>query len=229
MGKAGGCAHSHIEAASRMISLALRSGLESEAIIKQLKGIRCPEPRWKEGRMILSCADAIAHVLEKHGNFEQQINISSNVVGMCPDCGGVLEHEGGCAVCKPKVISRPLAFFIRHCFKKNLKNPRQRGYISAVSSKKEGIRATCPFCKGKLWIDPVTGDILHKEEFKKDTGNDFNEFLATASREEQILEEKFKKAQEKEKSKLERLQKKFDWAKEHPDELPDDDQIKPII
>jgi hypothetical protein len=80
-----------------------------------------------------------------------------------------------------------------------------------------------------LWIDPATGDILHKEEFRQDTGKDFNAFLDTASQEEKILEEKFRKAQEKEKTRLERLQKKFDWAKEHPDELPDDDQIKPII
>ena len=98
-----------------------------------------------------------------------------------------------------------------------------------MSKKDKGIRATCPFCKGKLWVDPKSGDILHKEEFKKDTGKDFDKFLETSSQEEKILEDKFKKAQEKEKSKMDRLQKKFDWAKEHPDELPDDDQIKPII
>lgn len=98
-----------------------------------------------------------------------------------------------------------------------------------MGTKKEGIEVTCPFCKGTLWIDPATGEVLHKEGFKRDTGKDFSEFLAVSSREEQILEEKFKKAQEKEKSKLERLQKKFDWAKEHPGELPDDDRIKPVI
>ena len=94
---------------------------------------------------------------------------------------------------------------------------------------KKGIQATCPFCKGKLWIDPATGEVLHQEAFQKDTGKDFDKFLNQSSQEDKILEEKFKKAQEKEKQKLDRLQKKFDWAKENPDKLPDDDQIKPII
>jgi ribonucleoside-diphosphate reductase alpha chain len=100
MGKAGACAHSHIEATSRMISLTLRSGLDMESVIKQLKGIRCPEPRWKDGRMILSCADAIAQVLEKHGDFKEQVVISADIVGMCPDCGAALKRESGCSVCK---------------------------------------------------------------------------------------------------------------------------------
>jgi ribonucleoside-diphosphate reductase alpha chain len=100
MGKAGACAHSHIEATSRMISLALRSGLDMESVIKQLKGIRCPEPRWKDGKMILSCADAIAQILEKHGDFKEQIVMSADIVGMCPDCGAALKRESGCSVCK---------------------------------------------------------------------------------------------------------------------------------
>ncbi|MBC2696248.1 MAG: vitamin B12-dependent ribonucleotide reductase, partial [Desulfobacteraceae bacterium] len=47
MGKTGGCASSQIEAAGRMISLALRSGVKIDAIIKQLTGIRCPSPSWQ--------------------------------------------------------------------------------------------------------------------------------------------------------------------------------------
>ena len=42
MGKTGGCASSQIEAAGRLASLALRSGINVDAIIKQLTGIRCP-------------------------------------------------------------------------------------------------------------------------------------------------------------------------------------------
>jgi ribonucleoside-diphosphate reductase alpha chain len=64
MGKAGGCAASQAEGISRLISLALRAGIKSEEIVKQLKGIRCPMMAWWKGDKILSCADAIAKAIE---------------------------------------------------------------------------------------------------------------------------------------------------------------------
>ncbi len=119
MGKAGGCASSQLEATSRMISLALRSGIDMESIIKQLKGIRCPAPAWTNGGMILSCPDAIARVLEKHlssgcqqaqlfeaipeQNKSQKLSKGvtiSDVVGVCPDCGASLMFADGCMVCR---------------------------------------------------------------------------------------------------------------------------------
>lgn len=67
MGKTGGCSSSQTEAISRLISLALRSGIDGETIIKQLKGVRCPAPaRERGGGVILSCADAIAKAIERH-------------------------------------------------------------------------------------------------------------------------------------------------------------------
>jgi ribonucleoside-diphosphate reductase alpha chain len=67
MGKAGGCSSSQTEAISRLISLSLRSGIDGETIIKQLKGVRCPAPaRERGGGVILSCADAIAKAIERH-------------------------------------------------------------------------------------------------------------------------------------------------------------------
>ena len=70
MGKTGGCASSQIEAAGRLASLALRSGVNVDAIIRQLTGIRCPSPAWQNGKMVLSCPDAMARVLKNLTNSD---------------------------------------------------------------------------------------------------------------------------------------------------------------
>ena len=109
MGKSGGCAASNAEAVSRLVSLALRSGIDPSSIVEQLRGIRCPIPTWHEGEMVLSCADAIARILEKAikevagAEMQQQISYTGLDMGycpQCPDCGGIMENEGGCSVCK---------------------------------------------------------------------------------------------------------------------------------
>ena len=104
MGKAGGCAYSQIEATSRLISLALRSGVKIESIIRQLLGIRCPSPQWQNGEQILSCSDAIAKVLNH--NAHADITAVYSLMGACPDCGSAVEHEGGCIVCRACGFSR---------------------------------------------------------------------------------------------------------------------------
>jgi len=104
MGKGGGCANSQIEATGRLISLALRSGVKVESILKQLMGIRCPSPVWQNGQMTLSCSDAIAKVLNEYSQsgFTQMIG----EMGACPDCGASVEHESGCIVCRSCGFSR---------------------------------------------------------------------------------------------------------------------------
>jgi len=98
MGKTGGCASSQIESTGRLISLALRSGVQIEAIIKQINGIRCPHSMWQNGRQVLSCPDAISQVLSQVA--DTTVATPTAAMGACPDCGGAVEHEGGCLVCR---------------------------------------------------------------------------------------------------------------------------------
>jgi ribonucleoside-diphosphate reductase alpha chain len=98
MGKAGGCAACQLEAESRLISLALRAGISPEAIVKQLAGIRCPQPTWQDGGQILSCPDAVAQVLRAAGNMD--ITSKQETIMTCPECGAALEPEEGCLLCR---------------------------------------------------------------------------------------------------------------------------------
>jgi len=107
MGKAGGCAASQAEALARLISLSFRSGVDPAAVVKQLRGISCHLPAWeKGGTKILSCADAIAKAVERAIRPEgEQLTIDFGVpanggAGACPECGGAMEPEGGCLVCR---------------------------------------------------------------------------------------------------------------------------------
>ena len=124
IGKAGGCAASQSEAIGRLVSLAFRSGIEPEAVIRQLKGISCHTPVWHREGKILSCSDAIGKAIEWHllakgenlGDPEMEtsledqrpgpkINLTLNESvsifqrGACPECGGPLHFEEGCAKC----------------------------------------------------------------------------------------------------------------------------------
>jgi len=110
IGKSGGCATSQAEATGRMISLALRAGVDTKSIIEQLKGIRCPAPAFGKGGVILSCSDAIAKVLER--NFETKseetntCKVDTGLCPECPDCGSMLEFKEGCAMCSACGFSR---------------------------------------------------------------------------------------------------------------------------
>lgn len=121
LGKTGGCAASQTEAISRLISLALRSNIDVNAIVKQLSGIRCPSPVWQNGELILSCPDAISKAIKNFLGFvnpnlspmssktveDKQNNASDfkftlnppGSAGTCPDCGSSLFLESGCIVC----------------------------------------------------------------------------------------------------------------------------------
>ena len=118
IGKSGGCAYSQAEGLSRLISLSLRSGIDVNSIIKQLRGIRCTSPIWEDGELILSCADAIGRVLDifvqnrDEEDSLKNINVNFNakpsanrtnfkVTGeICPECSSPLEMGEGCMTCR---------------------------------------------------------------------------------------------------------------------------------
>ena len=102
LGKAGGCASAQLEATCRLISLALRSGVDVASVVRQLRGIRCPSIAWEGGKAVLSCADAIASVLEKHIGGDTKLEdygLAKNLAGQCPDCGNLLVYQEGCFIC----------------------------------------------------------------------------------------------------------------------------------
>ena len=116
LGKAGGCASAQLESTCRLISLALRSGVDASAVVKHIRGIRCPSIAWEQGHSILSCPDAIASVLGNRitGLDGDKTAIDSipkkitndadstptvNMGGQCPDCGGLLVYQEGCQIC----------------------------------------------------------------------------------------------------------------------------------
>lgn len=112
-GKAGGCP-SQSEATARLASVALRSGMDVNTIVEQLKGIRCPSTIRQSGMKCTSCPDAIARVIEQEckkqvalGNWTpEEGNVEPASFGepedksKCPECGGRLEYEGGCNICR---------------------------------------------------------------------------------------------------------------------------------
>ncbi|NTU60484.1 MAG: adenosylcobalamin-dependent ribonucleoside-diphosphate reductase, partial [Deltaproteobacteria bacterium] len=100
MGKAGGCAASQCEAIGRLVSLSWRSGLGSDQMVKQLRGISCHKPSGFGGGRILSCADALACAIQRHVSPDASIEKHVFPGGACPDCGDALEHEEGCILCR---------------------------------------------------------------------------------------------------------------------------------
>lgn len=115
LGRGGGCP-SQSEATSRLISIALRSGMDVRSLVEQLKGIRCTSTIRKDGIKVMSCPDAIGRVIEKvmklsNGNGNANGNTISTALDeeenrkiptgpACPECGQSVEHDGGCIVCR---------------------------------------------------------------------------------------------------------------------------------
>ena len=122
LGKAGGCDSAQLEAISRLVSLALRSGIDAQNIVDHLRGITCC-PAWDEGTLVRSAPDAVALALERHLRLHAhgtdgstapepeatQLRFMTAAVAWkeggyqsshrCPDCNGPVEFREGCLSC----------------------------------------------------------------------------------------------------------------------------------
>ncbi|SMC57596.1 vitamin B12-dependent ribonucleotide reductase [Papillibacter cinnamivorans] len=120
-GKAGGCP-SQSEATARLVSIALRSGVDIKEILDQLRGIRCPSTIRQSGMSCTSCPDGISKVIKKvydmlekeqlqkehlpkpeerpRGTKKAPARPADKNAKYCSECGAELEHEGGCVICR---------------------------------------------------------------------------------------------------------------------------------
>jgi len=104
IGKSGKSTTAKTEAIGRLISLALRSGVDVSEIVNQIKGIGGEHAVFQKGGRVLSIPDAIGRVLEKRylkgqggvNSTKTEISLTDD---LCPDCGGVVAHEEGCLTC----------------------------------------------------------------------------------------------------------------------------------
>jgi ribonucleoside-diphosphate reductase alpha chain len=84
LGKSGGYTASFTEAASRLVSLCLRSGVDPKEVAKQLEGIRSPKLAFDKRDKILSVPDALAKALRRHtsGQLSPTIQARLDSVGV---------------------------------------------------------------------------------------------------------------------------------------------------
>ncbi len=102
IGKSGRSVTAKAEAIGRLVSLALRSGIEVEEIVEQLKGIGGEHPVFQKKGLLLSLPDAIAWALENRYLKNSVVAHDGNNLTktLCPDCGLDLVFEEGCYICK---------------------------------------------------------------------------------------------------------------------------------
>jgi ribonucleoside-diphosphate reductase alpha chain len=102
IGKSGRSITAKAEAIGRLVSLALRSGVDVADVVGQLKGIGGENPVFQKKGLLLSLPDAVSWVLENRymqGRAKAEDFQSLNVP-TCPECTEELVFEEGCYVCK---------------------------------------------------------------------------------------------------------------------------------
>ena len=101
IGKSGRSITAKAEAIGRLVSLALRAGIEPIAIVRQLKGIGGEHPVFQKKGLLLSIPDAIAWILENR-YLKSSVSVHSTnglTKQLCPECGNELVFEEGCNKC----------------------------------------------------------------------------------------------------------------------------------
>ena len=109
----GGVCAANLNSNTRLISLALRSGVKIDEIIDQLKGIHCPACQLakSKGQQVdgMSCPDIISRTIKEftssgwtlcqqyHENEKPMVVPTSD---KCPECGEPLVRQGGCIQCQ---------------------------------------------------------------------------------------------------------------------------------
>lgn len=109
IGKSGHSTTAKAEAIGRLVSLALRSGIDVRDIVEQLRGIGGEHPVFRRKGMLLSIPDAIAWVLESH--YMKDVHHGGETADLggspkCPECGGELVLSEGCMHCPQCGYSR---------------------------------------------------------------------------------------------------------------------------
>jgi ribonucleoside-diphosphate reductase alpha chain len=101
IGKSGRSITAKAEAIGRLVSLALRAGIEPIDIVRQLKGIGGEHPVFQKKGLLLSIPDAIAWILEnRYLKSSVSVHATNGLTKqLCPECGSELVFEEGCNKC----------------------------------------------------------------------------------------------------------------------------------
>ena len=101
----GGICQANTSAVNRLVSLCMRSGVKTDEIIDQLKGITCGACTKAMSNGIkldgISCPDILARTLTefcKPADEKKPIEKPTNQE-YCPECGEPIIHDGGCVQC----------------------------------------------------------------------------------------------------------------------------------
>ncbi len=100
IGRSGYSTMADTEAICRLISLALRSGVPVEAVIRQLRGIGGSSQVFSQGARVSSIPDAIAQVLHRwYGSKAAAGPEGGESAEICPQCSGAMFFGSGCWSC----------------------------------------------------------------------------------------------------------------------------------
>ena len=91
-GRSGGCKKAFMEVIGRLISTGLKYGITPKELAKQLKGVKCSHPFYKDKKKYESCLDMVGQMIY-NTNKETEKGLK------CPNCGSTLLPQGGCWSC----------------------------------------------------------------------------------------------------------------------------------